>query len=112
MGRKKHRGLRQVSEMIKRAHDEFGRPSEPYSSPILPPPTEEAIREECRAGVVKQARARQELRFQNMKESRGQVSNLDDYPALNRLASTMSQNRISVSRTEKGVSLVAGSVGC
>jgi hypothetical protein len=89
------------AEMIKRAHDEFGRPSEPYSSPILPPPTEEAVREECRAGVVKQARARQELRVQNMKELGGKASNLEDYPALNRLASTMSRNRISGSISEK-----------
>ena len=89
------------SEMIKRAHDEFGRPSEPYHSPILPPPTEEAVREECRAGVVKQAKARQELRAKNMKELVGQATKLEDYPALNRLASTMSGNRISGSRSEK-----------
>ena len=87
--------------MIKRAHDEFGRPSEPYRSPILPPPTEEAVREECRAGVVKQAKARQELRAKNMKELVGQATKLEDYPALNRLASTMSGNRISGSRSEK-----------
>ena len=89
------------SEMIKRAHDEFGRPSEPYSSPILPPPTEEAVREECRAGVVKQARARQELRVQNLKELEVKAPKLEDYPALNRLASTMSRNRVSGSRSEK-----------
>ena len=89
------------AEMIKRAHDEFGRPSEPYSSPILPPPTEEAVREECRAGVVKQARARQELRVQNLKELEVKAPKLEDYPALNRLASTMSRNRVSGSRSEK-----------
>ena len=56
--------VRSSSQMIKRAHEEFGAPSEPYSGALLPPPTDEAVRQECRAGVVRQARARQELRSQ------------------------------------------------
>ena len=89
------------AEMIKRAHDEFGFPSEPYVRPSLPPPTEEAVRDECKAGVVKQARARQELRVQNLKDRTIQPANLEDYPALNRLASTMSSNRISGVKPER-----------
>ena len=77
------------SEMIKRAHEEFGAPSTPYSGALLPPPTEEAVRQECRAGVVRQARARQELRIRRSSELGIRATNLEDYPALNKLASTM-----------------------
>ncbi len=82
--------LQSSAQMIKRAHEEFGAPSEPYSGSLLPPPTDEAVREECRAGVVRQARARQELRSRRSSELRIQTTNLEDYPALNKLASTMS----------------------
>ena len=46
-------------------------------------------------------RARQELRVQNLKELEVKAPKLEDYPALNRLASTMSRNRVSGSRSEK-----------
>ncbi len=82
--------LQSSAQMIKRAHEEFGAPSEPYSRALLPPPTDEAVREECRAGVVRQARARQELRSRRSSELGIQTTNLEDYPALNKLASTMS----------------------
>lgn len=82
--------LQSSAQMIKRAHEEFGAPSEPYSGALLPPPTDEAVREECRAGVVRQARARQELRSRRSSELGIQTTNLEDYPALNKLASTMS----------------------
>ncbi|MEC7694698.1 MAG: hypothetical protein VX954_00860 [Candidatus Thermoplasmatota archaeon] len=89
------------SQMIKRAHEEFGAPIAPYSKPLLPPPTEEAVREECKAGVVKQAIARQELRSQKIGESAIQKANLEDYPALNKLASTMGGSGISNSKLAK-----------
>ena len=89
------------SQMIKRAHEEFGAPIAPYSKPLLPPPTEEAVREECRAGVVKQAIARQELRSQKIGESAIQKANLEDYPALNKLASTMGGSGIPNSKLAK-----------
>ena len=82
--------LQSSAQMIKRAHEEFGAPSEPYSGALLPPPTDEAVRQECRAGVVRQARARQELRSRRSSELGIQTTNLEDYPALNKLASTMS----------------------
>ena len=90
--------------MIKRAHEEFGAPSEPYSGALLPPPTDEAVREECRAGVVRQARARQELRSQRSSELGIQAANLEDYPALNKLASTMSGTRAAKSSRSRGAS--------
>ena len=88
------------SQMIKRAHEEFGSPSEPFSKQLLPPPTEEAVREECRAGIVKRAKARQELRVQQLRGADRQPANLEDYPALNRLASTMTSSKISGVKSE------------
>jgi len=93
------------SQMIKRAHEELGAPVEPFRGKLLPPPTEEAVREECKAGVVRQARAMQELRTKsNDKFSYAQSANLDDYPALKGLASTMSGNRTAVVKPKAGVS--------
>lgn len=92
------------AQMIKRAHEEFGAPSEPYSGGLLPPPTDEAVREECRAGVVRQARARQELRNQRYSELGIQATNLEDYPALNKLASTMSGTGAAKSIRRRGAS--------
>ena len=92
------------AQMIKRAHEEFGAPSEPYSGAFLPPPTDEAVRQECRAGVVRQARARQELRSRRSSELGIQTTNLEDYPALNKLASTMSGTGTTKSIRRRGSS--------
>ena len=96
--------MKSSAQMIKRAHEEFGAPSEPYSGALLPPPTDEAVRQECRAGVVRQARARQELRSQRSSELGIQAANLEDYPALNKLASTMSGTRAVKSSRSRGTS--------
>ena len=96
--------LQSSAQMIKRAHEEFGAPSEPYSGALLPPPTDEAVREECRAGVVRQARARQELRSRRSSELGIQTTNLEDYPALNKLASTMSGTGTTKSIRRRGSS--------
>ena len=96
--------LQSSAQMIKRAHEEFGAPSEPYSGALLPPPTDEAVRQECRAGVVRQARARQELRSRRSSELGIQTTNLEDYPALNKLASTMSGTGTTKSIRRRGSS--------
>ena len=96
--------LQSSAQMIKRAHEEFGAPSEPYSGALLPPPTDEAVRQECRAGVVRQARARQELRSRRSSELGIQTTNLEDYPALNKLASTMSGTGSTKSIRRRGSS--------
>jgi len=96
--------LQSSAQMIKRAHEEFGAPSEPYSGALLPPPTDEAVRQECRAGVVRQARARQELRSRRSSELGIQTTNLEDYPALNKLASTMSGTGATKSIRRRGSS--------
>ena len=93
---------RSSSQMIKMAHDKFGAPDRPFTGAMLPPPTEEAVREECKAGIVKQARAKQELRAK-MQGNYSNPSNLEDYPALNRLvATTMGSNRVSMGGVSKG----------
>ena len=93
------------SQMIKRAHQEFGSPSGPFPRTLLPPPTEEAVREECKAGVVKQAKAKQELRSQNLNGSGTfRAANLDDYPALKGLASTMSGSSQTGAPSTGGIS--------
>ena len=96
--------LQSSAQMIKRAHEEFGAPSEPYSGALLPPPTDEAVRKECRAGVVRQARARQELRSRRSSELGIQTTNLEDYPALNKLASTMTGTGATKSIRRRGSS--------
>ena len=96
--------LQSSAQMIKRAHEEFGAPSEPYTGEFLPPPTDEAVRKECRAGVVREARARQELRSRRSSELGIQTTNLEDYPALNKLASTMSGTGSTKSIRRRGSS--------
>lgn len=90
------------SQMIKMAHSISGVSDEPDRRPILPPPTEEAVREECRAGVVREARAKQELKQRTSFENKQQPANLEEYPALNKLAATMGSNRVSKSNREVG----------
>jgi hypothetical protein len=85
------------SQMIKMARGTSGVPDEPYRGPILPPPTEEAVREECKAGVVRQARAKQELKQRTSFEIMRQPASLEEFPALNKLAATMGSNRVSKS---------------
>ena len=86
------------SQMIRRAQGRFGETG-PYTGPSLPPPTDSAIREECRPGVVKQARARQALLGSG--ESSQPVldaSSLEEFPGLSRIATSMSSGRVRTPR--------------
>ena len=89
------------SQMIKMAQSGSVVPDEPYRRSILPPPTEEAVREECKAGVVRQARAKQELNRRTSFEIMQRPASLEEYPALNKLAATMVSNRVS--KSNRGV---------
>ena len=75
--------------MIKRAHEEFGAPSEPYSEDcflrLLMKQSEKNV-EQVLFG--KQDKTR--IENQRYSELGIQATNLEDYPALNKLASTMS----------------------
>ena len=86
------------SQMIRRAQGRFGETG-PYTGPNLPAPTDSAIREECRPGVVKQARARQALL------GSGEVSppvldasSLEEFPGLSRIVTSMSSGRVRAPR--------------
>ena len=86
------------SQMIRRAQGRFGETG-PYTGPSLPAPTDSAIREECRPGVVKQARARQALLGSG--ESSQPVldaSSLEEFPGLSRIATSMSLGRVRAPR--------------
>ena len=86
------------SQLIRRAQDRFGT-SGPYAEPGLPAPTEAAIREECRPGVVKQARAKQALLTSGeMSQPALDASRLEEFPGLSRIANSMSSGRVRTSR--------------
>ena len=86
------------SQMIRRAQGRFGETG-PYTGPSLPAPTDSAIREECRPGVVKQARARQALLGSGgSSQSVLDASSLEEFPGLSRIATSMSSGRVRAPR--------------
>ena len=86
------------SQMIRRAQGRFGETG-PYTGPSLPAPTDSAIREECRPGVVKQARARQALLgSQGSSQPVLDASSLEEFPGLSRIATSMSSGRVRAPR--------------
>jgi hypothetical protein len=87
------------SQMIRRAQNRFGETG-PYTGPSLPAPTDSAIREECRPGVVKQARARQALLGSGeMHQSPVlDASSLEEFPGLSRIATSMNSGRVRAPR--------------
>ena len=86
------------SQMIQRAQDRFGI-SGPYAGQGLPAPTEAAIRDECRPGVVKQARAKRALLTSRESSLPAlDASNLEEFPGLSKIASSMNSGRVRTSR--------------
>ena len=86
------------SQMIRRAQGRFGETG-PYTGPSLPAPTDSAIREECRPGVVKQARARQALLgSEGSSQPVLDASSLEEFPGLSRIATSMSSGRVRAPR--------------
>ena len=86
------------SQMIRRAQGRFGETG-PYTGPSLPAPTDSAIREECRPGVVKQARARQALLGSGgSSQPVLDASSLEEFPGLSRIATSMSSGRVRAPR--------------
>ena len=76
------------AQMIKDAFSKFGEPEVDYVND-LPPPTEIAVRDDCKAGIVKQALAKKELNKVNHSRKINKVNSLDNYPGINKLASSM-----------------------
>ena len=86
------------SQMIRRAQGRFGETG-PYTGPSLPAPTDSAIREECRPGVVKQARARQALLGSGgSSQPVLDASSLEEFPGLSRIVTSMSSGRVRAPR--------------
>ena len=86
------------SQMIRRAQDRFGI-SGPYAGQGLPAPTEAAIRDECRPGVVKQARAKRALLTSGESSLPAlDASSLEEFPGLSKIASSMNSGRVRTSR--------------
>ncbi len=82
------------SEMIKAAHNRFGEPIAPYNPHALPEPTVEAVREECKPGLVRMAKARQAQTRKALAAPSIDNASLDDYPGVSKLATSMNGGRV------------------
>ena len=76
------------SQMMKKAYETYGSPEFEYQRTYeLPRPNEEAVREECKSGIVQEARAKQEIRGRNKElQYSYESTNLDSYPSLKKYA--------------------------
>jgi len=83
------------SEMIKAAHNRFGEPASPFSVRSLPEPTVDAVREECKPGLVKMAKARQAQSRKALTAPVIDNSSLEDYPGVSKMVTSMSGGRVN-----------------
>lgn len=84
------------SEMIRRAHSRHGAPTTDYRwEGLLPSPTQEAVREECVPGVVRQAKAKQADSRKSLKNTGRETTDLHDYPGVSSLVASMNGGRLS-----------------
>jgi hypothetical protein len=86
------------AKLLKKAFKSHGEPNEGYENLYnLPKPTEIAVREECRSGVVRQAKAIQELKSKRDELNYvPKTSNLEEFPALRNLAYNLGESRFKV----------------
>jgi hypothetical protein len=85
------------AQMIKKAYDSHGVPDGMYEQKfVLPGPTEIAVRDECKSGIVNQTKAIQENNSRrNELNYTPKTSNLAEFPALKNLAYSGGQSRIN-----------------
>jgi hypothetical protein len=85
------------AQMIKKAYDSHGVPDGMYEQKfVLPGPTEIAVRDECKSGIVNQTKAIQENNSRrNELNYTPKTSNLAEFPALKNLAYNRSESRIN-----------------
>ena len=76
------------SQMIRRAHNQHGFQNLIISQ-LLPTPTEEAVREECVPGIVRQARAKKADSVKYLTGPNSESNDLDDYPGVSSLVASM-----------------------
>ena len=77
------------SQMIRRAYNQHGFPKSDYRSQLLPTPTEEAVREECVPGIVRQARAKKADSVKYLTGPNSESNDLNDYPGVSSLVASM-----------------------
>ena len=97
------------AQMIKDAFSKFGEPAVAYVND-LPPPTEIAVRDDCKAGIVKQALAKKELNNINKSREANKINSLIGYPGINKLASSMNLGK-STSVDRKNVTKSSSWIG-
>ena len=83
------------SQMIRRAHNQHGFPKSDYHGQLLPTPTEEAVREECVPGIVRQARAKKADSVKYLTGPDSESNDLDDYPGVSSLVASMNGGRFN-----------------
>ena len=95
------------SQMMKQAYETYGHPISNYQkSSNLPQPTEIAVREECKTSIVKEARAKQEIRNNDNELNYSYEStNLDSYPSLKKAFKGNNKN-ISLKNKSTSISSV------
>ena len=77
------------SQMIRMAHNQHGFPKSDYHGQLLPTPNEDAVREECVPGIVRQARAKKADSEKYLTGSDRESNDLNDYPGVSNLVASM-----------------------
>ena len=99
------------SQMIRRAQDRFG-DSGPYMTRSLPAPNEAAVREECKPGVVRQARAKQALLTDGGASSPAiDSASLEEFPGVSRIVNSMGTGRVNSGGRRKASKQRMGWIG-
>jgi hypothetical protein len=94
------------SQMMKKAYENYGHPESEYHRPHeLPQPSDEAVREECKAGIVQEARAKQEIKGKKKELKYSYDStNLDSYPSLKKYANKKSNHLLTIKNNQNSIS--------
>ena len=99
------------SQMIRRAQDRFGETG-PFMARSLPAPNEVAVREECKPGVVRQARAKQALLTDGSGSAPGiDPASLEEFPGVSRIVNSMGSGRVNTGGRRKASKQRMGWIG-
>ena len=99
------------SQMIRRAQNRFG-DSGPYMASSLPDPNEAAVRDECKPGVVRQARARQALLTDGGVSGPAiDPASLEEFPGVSRIVNSMGTGRVNTGGRRKASKQRMGWIG-
>ena len=83
------------AEMIKSANGLKRSPMNNYQNGLLPAPTDEAVRIECKPGLVKKARAQQSLRREaQINAALPEPTDLGEFPGLLKIAHSLGDGRL------------------